>query len=227
MPALTFECIEKGAEKSRSVAVSQLVVAGWTGRDRAAVEHHIQELAALGVPPPRTAPEFYHLGAGLVTLDDAIDVVGEESSGEVEAVLLKLDDGFWVGVGSDHTDRGLERAGIAMAKQVCPKPVAGTLWRYDDVKRHWDDLVAQSSVFEAGRWVAYQDGRLIGLLPPDSLVEKYASTDQDLTPGTLMFCGTQSVIGNIRHFPRFRMTLVDPVLNRSISREYTVNSLPT
>ena len=30
-----------------------LIIAGWTGRDRAAVDHHIAEFAALGVPRPQ------------------------------------------------------------------------------------------------------------------------------------------------------------------------------
>ena len=30
---------------------NKLVVAGWTGRDAAAVENHIEELEVLGVPP--------------------------------------------------------------------------------------------------------------------------------------------------------------------------------
>lgn len=39
-----------------SVAPQRLVVAGWTGRDRAAIEHHIEELALLGVPRPSAVP---------------------------------------------------------------------------------------------------------------------------------------------------------------------------
>ena len=36
--------------------LGRLVVAGWTGRDEAAVRHHIDELAALGVPAPSKSP---------------------------------------------------------------------------------------------------------------------------------------------------------------------------
>ena len=49
------------------VDIEQLVIAGWTGRDRDAVEHHIAELAALGVRRPRAIPCFYRLGATLLT----------------------------------------------------------------------------------------------------------------------------------------------------------------
>ena len=38
--------------------VQRLIIAGWTGRDAAAVQHHIEELQALGVKPPATVPTF-------------------------------------------------------------------------------------------------------------------------------------------------------------------------
>ena len=34
------------------VEIDQLVIAGWTGRDVAALNHHIEELKAIGVQPP-------------------------------------------------------------------------------------------------------------------------------------------------------------------------------
>ena len=36
----------------RACAIDTLVIAGWTGRDVAALEHHIEELKAIGVQPP-------------------------------------------------------------------------------------------------------------------------------------------------------------------------------
>ena len=33
-------------------AIGHLVVAGWTGRDHSTVQHHIDELAKIGVAPP-------------------------------------------------------------------------------------------------------------------------------------------------------------------------------
>ena len=38
---------------------TELVIAGWTGRDEAALRKHIEELAAIGVKPPKTTPIFY------------------------------------------------------------------------------------------------------------------------------------------------------------------------
>jgi hypothetical protein len=34
------------------IVVNDLVIAGWTGRDTAGLQHHIDELKAVGVKPP-------------------------------------------------------------------------------------------------------------------------------------------------------------------------------
>ena len=91
------------------VAIEQAVVAGWTGRDPAAVEKHIKELEALGVKRPATTPIFYRVSAARVTTDDLIEAIGEGSGGEVEFVLLQHAGKLWVGTGSDHTDREVEK----------------------------------------------------------------------------------------------------------------------
>jgi hypothetical protein len=42
--------------KHHNVSIDHAVIAGWTGRDAAAVEKHIKELEVLGVKPPATTP---------------------------------------------------------------------------------------------------------------------------------------------------------------------------
>jgi hypothetical protein len=83
----------------------RLVIAGWTGRDRAAIDHHIEELAAIGVPRPTSVPLYYRVAASLLTQASQIEVLGEGSSGEVEPVLVRARSRWWLTVGSDHTDR--------------------------------------------------------------------------------------------------------------------------
>jgi hypothetical protein len=119
----------------------KLIVAGWTGRDEAAVHHHIEELAAIGVPRPSSVPVFYRNSIGNLATAERIEVLGEDTSGEVEPVLLAMDDGLWVTVGSDHTDRKAEAMGIAISKQLCSKVIGTTLWRFDEVVAHWDKLM--------------------------------------------------------------------------------------
>ena len=111
------------------IHIDALIVAGWTGRDKAAVQHHIDELGELGVAPPSKTPLFYRVGADLLTQADRIQVVGEATSGEAEAVLIAGPDGRYVTLGSDHTDREAEAASVALSKQACPKPRRiGTSW---------------------------------------------------------------------------------------------------
>ena len=62
--------------------VRRAIIAGWTGRSREAVEHHIEELQAIGVSPPSTVPLFYRVSTNLLTHSREIEVLGNESSGE-------------------------------------------------------------------------------------------------------------------------------------------------
>ena len=48
-------------------SIEHLIVAGWTGRDKAAVQHHIDELAELGVPGPSQTPLYYRVSNTLLT----------------------------------------------------------------------------------------------------------------------------------------------------------------
>lgn len=208
-----------------AVAIDRLVIAGWAGRDEAAIRHHIHELQAIGVPPPSSVPVFYRGAASLVTQLGRVEVLGPDSSGEIEPVIVALADGLWVTVGSDHTDRKAETHGIALSKQMCVKPVGTVLWRYDEVAPHWDELRLVAHAVIGGERVLYQDGTLSALRPPPDLIEKWAGS-AGLPAGTLMFGGTLGAIGGIRPAARFEMALIDPVLNRSIVHAYDIVELP-
>src|SRR4029078_7926573 len=112
--------------------------------DEAALNHHIEELAAIGVPRPSTVPVFYRNAATNVVQTGVLEVLGPDTSGEVEPVIVALEDGLWIGLGSDHTDRKAETMGIALSKQLCGKVMAATLWRFDDLTPHLDRVVLRS-----------------------------------------------------------------------------------
>jgi len=209
----------------RRIDITNLVIAGWTGRDKAAVEHHIAELAAIGVKRPRAVPCFYRLGANLLTTAREVEVVGEHSSGEVELVLVSAPDGLYVGVGSDHTDRKVEAYGVTVSKQMCPKPIGAELWPFSEVERHWDRLVLRSHATRKGKRRLYQEGAVSGMLAPRDLLRRYADSGGKLSPGTAMFCGTLAVRGEIGGGERFEIELHDAVKNRSLSHEYAIRSL--
>lgn len=206
-------------------AIKNLVVAGWTGRNLAALEAHIKELEAIGVKRPKSVPIFYRNAVSLLTTAPEIQVAGDKSSGEVEFVLFSLDDGMWLGVGSDHTDRAAETINVTLSKQMCAKPVGPKLWRYDEVKPHWDKLTLRSFVPGDGNKRLYQEGPVTNMRSPEELIKLYTGGDR-LAPGTAMFCGTFAVHGGISSSGTFDMELEDPVLGRKLTHSYKIVSLP-
>lgn len=223
---LSFDFIDKAGTTRRDVTIRKAVIGGWTGRDKAALQHHIEELAKLGVKPPVSTPLFYRVGVSRIVQSEAIEVIGEGSSGEVEYVMVKTGGRIWIGAGSDHTDRAVEHMGITVAKQLCDKPVARTLWPLDEVKGHWDRLLLRSFILENGEMKLYQEGPVSSLLSPYELLSHYSDGAGDLEEGTLMFGGTCGAIGGVRYAPRFSLELTDPVLKRAIHHQYDVRGVP-
>ena len=218
--------LQDRSEASRAeIAIRQAVIAGWTGRDPAAVEKHIRELEALGVKRPAMTPIFYRVAASRLTTEPEIEAVGESSGGEVEFVLLAHAGRLWVGAGSDHTDREVEKYGVTVSKQMCEKPIAPTFWPYEDVAGHWDRLILRSHVIERGKRVLYQEGAVTAMMEPQALIERHAAGGR-LADGTLMFCGTLAAHGGVRPTREFSFELDDPVQGRKIAHSYQVRTLP-
>jgi hypothetical protein len=207
-----------GVPHHAAVAITALVLAGWTGRDPAKVQEHIDELAAIGVKPPASVPVFYRVAAARLTTARAIEVPGTDSSGEVEFVIFNHEDRLWVTVGSDHTDRVVEAYGITVAKQMCDKVVATDAWPLADVAGHWDRLTLRAHADGA----LYQEGSVAEMRAPNDLIAAYGG----LPPGAAMFGGTMPVHGGPRHAARFAMELADPVLGRTLKHDYEVINLP-
>lgn len=207
-------------------SISSLVIAGWTGRDPAAMEAHIVELEKLGIARPKSTPIFYRCAAALLTNGPEIEVVGNYSSGEVEPVIFSLPDGLWLGVGSDHTDRKVEAVGITISKQMCAKPVGKQLWRFDEVSTHWDQLQIRSFMTKNGVRRLYQEGPLAKMRHPDDLTTRYCGEGGSLPVGTAMFCGTLAVHGALEPSDSFELVIEDPVLKRKITHRYTTHVLP-
>ena len=225
MAHLEFEGHAKGAVEQVTVDIKDLVIAGWTGRDVTALNHHIEELKAIGVQPPSRVPIYYRAAAQMLTQADRIQVLGEDSSGEVEPVLIGAADRLWVTVGADHTDRKVESYGIAVSKQMCAKPIGRAAWRFEEVEPHWDRLMLRSFIQEDGKRVLYQEGPLAKIRDPRELIFGWKD-EKRLPMGAALFCGTMPAIGAIRPSPRFEMELDDPVLGRKISHTYEIEALP-
>jgi hypothetical protein len=218
---LTFE--REGAA-SAAASIDTLVIAGWTGRDEAALRHHIEELAAIGVPRPSSVPVFYRVAASNLLQTDRLEVLGSDTSGEAEPVIVSLPDGLWLGVGSDHTDRKAETLGIALSKQLCGKVIGRNLWRLNDVLPRWDELILRSWATIDGERRLYQEGPLSNMRTPMELMARYGRSP--LPAGAVMFCGTLGAIGGIRPASRFEIALEDPARGRALRHAYDVIDLP-
>ncbi len=232
---LRFACEAIADDGTRSIDLhrvvpSALVVAGWTGRDLAAIEHHIEELAALGVPRPSSVPLYYRVAAQLLTQSTTIEALGGQSSGEAEPVLFFSKGEWWLSVASDHTDRQVESYSVAVSKQMCAKPLAEVAWRWRDVQAHQDTLELRSRIHEDGCWVDYQRGTLASIRPLAGLRDGMGSAASG-PEGLFMTCGTLGALPNargegIRPAAQMEIELHDPHLQRRIVHRYAVQPLP-
>ena len=222
---LAFTIETQAATTPLTLPIDQAVIAGWTGRDPVARDKHIAELQAIGIAPPATTPIYYRVAARRLTTADSIEVSGDESSGEVEFVLIGWQGRIFVGVGSDHTDRKVETYSVTVSKQMCDKPVASALWDFDEVAGHWDQMILRSFAWIDGARVLYQEGTLDSMLPVAELIQR-GFGDEGLPDGCAMFGGTFAAKGGIRPASRFEFELEDPILKRSIRHAYDVIELP-
>lgn len=230
---LSFACESVTADGTRatqllSVVPRQLVIAGWTGRDAAAIEHHIEELEAIGVPRPSSVPLYYRVGAGLLTQSPAIEALGAQSSGEAEPMLFFAGGEWWLTVASDHTDRHVETYSVVVSKQMCAKPVATAAWRWSDVAAYQDELELRSRIFEDGRWIDYQTGTFASIRPLDTLRDGIYKAEG--AEGRFMTCGTLGAIPNargegIRPAAEMEIEIRDPRRQRRIVHRYAVQAL--
>jgi hypothetical protein len=222
---LAFTVDAQGTTTPLTLAIDQAVIAGWTGRDPAARDKHIAELEAIGIARPATTPIYYRVSARRITTADSIEVSGNDSSGEVEFVLIGWQGRIFVGLGSDHTDRKVETYSVTVSKQMCDKVMASVLWELDEVAGHWDQMILRSHAWIDGARVLYQEGTLDGMLSVADLISR-GFGGKGLPDGCAMFGGTFAAKGGIRPASRFEYELEDPVLKRSIRHAYDVIALP-
>lgn len=211
---------------SHRVALSwdACVAAGYTGRDQKSVLAHVEELRRIGVPAPSQVPSMYWIEPERVAPARTLWVVGEGTSGEAEVFLARCkENGLFVTVASDHTDRALETVSVAKAKQISSKVVGSMFWSVSEIRDHWDAI-------ELRMWVdgtLYQEGTLGKMLPPEKLFE-LARADSPVPAGRIaLFSGTLPILAEgFIYGTEHVLSLKDPVLNREIRHEYTVRILP-
>lgn len=223
---IELNLVGKGEAVPRTFDFTRMVNAGYVGRNQEEVRRHIEELAAKGIPGPSRTPTLYPvICRGLVT-DSAVEVYSEETSGEVEYVLLvENEDTVFVGLGSDHTDRHLEETDIPRAKQICPNVVSRDIWALKDVQDHWDDLLIRSKVVSGGEETLYQEGSLGLIMAPNELMD-FVKSHIGALDNTVIYSGTLGTLtGGFLYGERFLAELIDEQAERRLQLEYEVRRL--
>ena len=215
----------RGGSRSLTFTAKQLVCCGWVGKDRAALQAHIDELAHLGVAPPTRVPIYMNLSTYLIASDEDVQVVSPTTSGEIEYVLLRDGRDIWVTVGSDQTDRDVETKSIVASKQMCGKYLAARCWPYSEVSDHWDELMLQCFITKDGQTSLYQESVLAAILNPDQLLQNLPQSTPNVTDGLVLFSGTIATKTGLIFGDAYDLVLRDPVLDRTIHASYRVGIL--
>jgi len=217
--------VQGGQPRTVEFPVRRIVNGGYTGRDQESVRRHIEELEAEGIAPPPETPMYLPVVRENVTMAEEIEVVGGETSGEAEYVLAITGAGVFVGVGSDHTDRALERLDMLASKQVCPNVMSPEVWPLEDVLKHWD-ILSLRSWLDRERRRSHQEAFLSELMEPERLMDQVRGRVGPDLAGTLIFSGTvSSESGGPGYSDYFAVELADRRTGRAISCGYAVKPI--
>ena len=228
MRTLNLTVVEAdGGRLELEFPVARILDAGFTGKNREGAMKHVEELKAHGVAAPDRIPAYFAVTREMVTTDDEIEVLGDDTSGEVEVVFLFKGDEVYIAVGSDHTDRELEKDSIPKSKVICAKVVSREVWKLADVKPHWERLKLQSWIEADGVRTLYQEGSLADFLTVDDFLDGVRSVVKDgALDGMVLYMGTMpSLGGKLLFSPTFEGRLSDEVLGRELSFRYSIRPI--
>jgi hypothetical protein len=147
------------------------------------------------------------------------------SSAEVEFVLFIDDDDLYVSIGSDHTDRELEKLDIPKAKQIANKVCSNHFWEYSTLKEHWDSITLKCWASRKGEKVLYQSGPVSQILSPEKILDAVRTRVPQSLRNCVVFSGTMAGIDGLYESSHYWLQMTDPVLQRKIEFDYAVEAI--
>jgi hypothetical protein len=224
MKKLSLPLIIEGTETF--VNVNNVYCIGYAGRSLEKTMEHIIELEKIGIPRPEEVPTLYPVRRNSLNQSGEIQVLGNESSGEAEIVLVfgDTEEEVFITVGSDHTDRSLETVDINKSKQICDKPIAKSAWKLSDVIDHWDDLILSAQVQVHGEWLDYQRAKINEIIPLHEIKE-FLVKKGVVMKNSIVFSGTVPLLNGFKYGSAFKMSFIDEVRENEIHAEYVINRL--
>ena len=214
-----------GGTKSVPFSVTEVFNFGYAGRNQKAIQEHVDELVALGLPAPTTVPALFLLPPQQSTTAKELVVAGSDTYGEVEYALMLSDVGWLVTVASDHSDFAVERLSTARSKAVCPDVLSHECWRLDDLLPQWDQLDLKCIRTDDQGEKEVQHGSLSELLPPaDLLVILERRLGRKPSVGSVILSGTLS--GEpLPGATSWLVSMSDPSTGRVLEHRYNVRAL--
>ncbi len=214
--------LKNGAFKRINLVWEETYLFAFSSRRAESVKKHMEELKKSGIEVPQSAPMIYQIDPYLVRSCERIYVIGNSTSAEVELFFACDERGReYITVGSDHTDREMERESIARSKQLCSKPVAPVFWSVDEIEDHLDELIIECRAMIDGAFVSYQKGKVGEIMELQKL--KTLAKQRSRSGKFSFFSGTLPLLnGELIFSNRYELALFDPVLQRSIRFGYMV-----
>lgn len=218
--------IEGDGSKPLVFDVRKMINGGFSSRNQESAQKHLDELKKEGINiKVEKTPIFFPKLPDRITTSNTIEVLaGSRTCGEAEPVLLLSKDEIYIAVGSDHSDRETEKYDMVVSKQICPNVISKKVWRYEDVKGHWDDLILRGWVVESdGKRQLYQETKIGTFMAVEDFLDKTkAHIEGDLT-GAVIFMGTvPSLGGKLIYTPGFEAELVDEHTGRTLTCAYSI-----
>lgn len=218
MKSISFLC----KDEFINFSYDKVFIVGYSGRDIEKTKEHIDELEReLGVKPPSKIPTIFECSKENVTQDEDLKFVGQKTSGEAEYVILKDKDEIYITIGSDHTDRALESISIYKSKQVALKPIGKEVWKFNDIKEHFDEIKLNSKQVINGKEVEYQKGKLKDILPVETIIEELTKRVGNID-NAIIFSGTVPLHDGFKFGEKFLAEMIDEKLNRKLRLEYNI-----
>ena len=208
--------------RNLTAELNRAVAAGYTGRDQALVQAHVDELAEQGIAPPPHIPMLFPVLPTLVTNAETVAVVGENSTPEIEIALFQSGGKTYLTVASDQTDRVVEAQDITLSKNVCPKIVGREAWLLSEISEHIGELTLTARCGD----VRLQHGALSMMMAPEAILDFVDAHDGPEREGRIVFSGTVPTDAQPPKGPvTIELELADPVFKRRILHNYRLQVL--
>ena len=102
-------------------------------------------------------------------------------------------DNIYLGVASDHTDRGIEKNDVEKSKQICPVILSDLVWDYNKIKE-WNSTTIKSWAYLGNDKVLYQDASVGIFMKPEEIIDFVKEETKSDINNSVILCGTPPII---------------------------------